>query len=77
MARVVASGNPEFEKGDLVVGLLAWGDYTVVKPGGMLRKFDPMGFPLSYQVGILGNQFVIIIFLGIWAQANINRPSCF
>lgn len=71
VARVVASGNPEFEKGDLIVGLLAWGDYTVVKPGGMLRKFDPMGFPLSYQVGILG-------FSGLTAYAGffeIGKPK--
>lgn len=71
VAKVVASGNPEFENGDLVVGLLTWGDYTVVKPGGMLRKFDPMGFPLSYQVGILG-------FSGLTAYAGlfeIGKPK--
>ncbi|CAN6681194.1 unnamed protein product [Malus baccata var. baccata] len=54
VAKVVASGNPEFEKDDLVVGLISWGEYTVLKEGTMFRKFDPLGFPLSYQVGILG-----------------------
>lgn len=55
VAKVVASANPEFEKDDLVVGLITWGDYSLLKGGNyMLRKFDPMGFPLSYQVGILG-----------------------
>ncbi|XP_024183054.1 2-alkenal reductase (NADP(+)-dependent)-like [Rosa rugosa] len=55
VAKVVASGNPEFEKDDLVVGLITWGEYSLLKGGKyMLRKFDPMGFPLSYQVGILG-----------------------
>ncbi|KAK0593241.1 hypothetical protein LWI29_033374 [Acer saccharum] len=33
VGKVVVSGNPEFEKDDLVVGLISWGDYTVVKPG--------------------------------------------
>lgn len=56
MAKVVASsGNPEFEKDDLVVGLITWGEYSVLKEGSMFRKLDPLGFPLSYQVGILGN----------------------
>lgn len=54
VGRVVASGNPDFEKGDLVAGLLIWGEYSVVKAGGMLRKLDPMGFPLSDHLGILG-----------------------
>ncbi|KAK6941651.1 Oxidoreductase, N-terminal domain [Dillenia turbinata] len=54
VGRVVASENAEFEKGDLVGGLLTWGEYSIIKPGEMiLRKLDPMGFPLSYHVGIL------------------------
>lgn len=60
MAKVVVSENPEYEKDDLVVGLITWGDYTVVKPGGMMRKFDPMEFPLSYYLGILGNIYAYI-----------------
>ncbi|XP_031252637.1 2-alkenal reductase (NADP(+)-dependent)-like isoform X3 [Pistacia vera] len=63
VAKVVVSGNPHFEKDDLVVGIFSWGEYCVVKPGGMIRKFDPMGFPLSYQVGVLG-------FSGLTAYAG-------
>lgn len=51
---MVASGNPKFEKDDLVVGLITWGEYSVLKEGTMLNKLDPMGFPLTYHVGILG-----------------------
>lgn len=54
LGRVVASGNPEFEKDDLVVGLINWEEYTIVKGGNILRKLDPMGFPLSYHLGVLG-----------------------
>ncbi|XP_076917268.1 2-alkenal reductase (NADP(+)-dependent)-like [Bidens hawaiensis] len=53
VGKVVASGNPEFEKDDYVVGLISWGEYYISK-GFMLSKFDPMGFPLSYHVGLLG-----------------------
>ncbi|KAK8679249.1 hypothetical protein V6N13_144711 [Hibiscus sabdariffa] len=55
VGKVVVSGNPKFGKGDIVAGLLKWGEFTVVKPGGMLNKLDPMGFPLSYHVGMLGS----------------------
>jgi NADPH-dependent curcumin reductase CurA len=54
VGRVEASRNSEFQEGDLVVGLLTWGEYTLVKEGGMINKLPPMGFPLSYHVGILG-----------------------
>ena len=54
MGKVVASANPEYEKGDIVGGLLTWGEYTVIKPGGMLNKLNTMGFPLSHHVGVLG-----------------------
>lgn len=48
MAKVVVSANPEFEKDDLVVGLISWGEYELVKGGAMIRRLDPMRFPLSY-----------------------------
>ncbi|KAG7989207.1 hypothetical protein I3843_03G226500 [Carya illinoinensis] len=54
VARVVASGSSKFEKDDLVVGLIAWGEYSVQKEGNMLSKLDPMGFLLTHHVGILG-----------------------
>ena len=53
IGRVMASGNPEFEKDDLVVGLINWEEYTIVKGGNTFRKLDPMGFPLSYHLGVL------------------------
>lgn len=63
VARVVASENPEYEKGDLVVGVVTWAEYSKIGSNGMIRKLDPMGFPLSYHVGILGNLFHHLISL--------------
>nr|XP_027070713.1 NADP-dependent alkenal double bond reductase P2-like [Coffea arabica] len=55
VGRVVLSGNPDHEKDDLVSGFLCWGEYSIIEEGGaMLRKVDTMGFPISYNVGILG-----------------------
>lgn len=52
IGKVVASGSPNHKKDDLVSGLINWGEYSVVN-GAALNKLDPMGFPLSYHVGIL------------------------
>ncbi|KAL2533202.1 NADP-dependent alkenal double bond reductase P1 [Abeliophyllum distichum] len=54
VGRVVESEKPDYQKGDLVVGLLSWGEYTVVKEGSILNKLDPMGLPLPHHVGTLG-----------------------
>nr|XP_009408976.1 PREDICTED: 2-alkenal reductase (NADP(+)-dependent)-like [Musa acuminata subsp. malaccensis] len=54
VGKVVVSGNEEFERDDVVVGLLAWEEYTVVRPGTTLTKVDPHEFPLSYHASILG-----------------------
>ncbi|KAF4391962.1 hypothetical protein F8388_004291 [Cannabis sativa] len=65
VAKVVASGNPEFEKDDLVVGMINWGEYSVLKGETyMLRKLDTMGFPLSHHVGIFA-------FSGLTAYAGL------
>ncbi|XP_055811991.1 NADP-dependent alkenal double bond reductase P2-like [Solanum dulcamara] len=64
VGRVLVSHRPEFKKGDLVAGLLTWGEYSIVKEGSLLNKLDPnLGFPLSYHVGIFG-------FSGITAYAG-------
>ncbi|KAF8034474.1 hypothetical protein BT93_C0705 [Corymbia citriodora subsp. variegata] len=63
VARVVASENPDYEKGDLVAGLVTWAEYSKIGSQGMIRELDPMGFPLSYHVGILA-------FSGLTAYAG-------
>ncbi|KAI3448759.1 hypothetical protein Pfo_005424 [Paulownia fortunei] len=57
VGRVVDSGHPDFKTGDLVSGLLSWGEYTLVRGGHLLQKLDNnMGFPLSYYAGgVLGS----------------------
>ncbi|XP_021760815.1 2-alkenal reductase (NADP(+)-dependent)-like [Chenopodium quinoa] len=54
IGKVVASGHPKFQKGDLVIGLVIWAQYAVVEKVNLLRKLDPMELPLSYHLGILG-----------------------
>eukprot|EP00262_Sarcandra_glabra_P005972 TRINITY_DN17947_c0_g1_i1.p1 TRINITY_DN17947_c0_g1~~TRINITY_DN17947_c0_g1_i1.p1 ORF type:complete len:348 (-),score=60.28 TRINITY_DN17947_c0_g1_i1:1380-2423(-) len=55
VGRVVASDNEEFEKDDLVVGIVGWQEYSVVRGGVTLRKkIESTEFPLSYELGVLG-----------------------
>ncbi|KMT02879.1 hypothetical protein BVRB_8g194560 [Beta vulgaris subsp. vulgaris] len=54
IGKVMASGHPEFQKDDLVSGELIWANYVLVEDVKLLRKLDPMGFPLSYHAGIFG-----------------------
>ncbi|KAL6006318.1 hypothetical protein ACLOJK_040365 [Asimina triloba] len=54
IGRVMVSDHPEYAKDDIVVGLIGWTEYSVVKGGVWLRKINAAQFPLSYHVGILG-----------------------
>lgn len=51
---MVGSGRADIAEGDIVVGLLTWGEYTVAEEGRLLNKLDPMDLPLPYYVGTLG-----------------------
>uniref|UniRef100_A0ACD6AGI0 Uncharacterized protein n=1 Tax=Avena sativa TaxID=4498 RepID=A0ACD6AGI0_AVESA len=56
--KVVASACAEYKEGDVVVGVLAWEDYTMFRasPTTLIGKVDDAssGFPLSYHIGVLG-----------------------
>ncbi|PIA65670.1 hypothetical protein AQUCO_00100876v1 [Aquilegia coerulea] len=56
VGRVVASANPSYIKDDLIVGLIGWEEYTLVRGEDaiMIRKLDTTEFPLSYHVSTLG-----------------------
>ncbi|KAF8034472.1 hypothetical protein BT93_C0703 [Corymbia citriodora subsp. variegata] len=54
VVKVVASDNVEFEKGDVVVGVVTWAEYSKIRRNGMIMKLNPLGFPLSYHLGVLG-----------------------
>ncbi|XP_057426665.1 2-alkenal reductase (NADP(+)-dependent)-like [Lotus japonicus] len=54
IGKVVASGNPKFEKNDFVMGVFHWAEYSLVKEGSIINKLDSSEFPLSYHLGVLG-----------------------
>ncbi|KAK8548248.1 hypothetical protein V6N13_054946 [Hibiscus sabdariffa] len=54
VAKVVESGHPEFEQGDLVWGMVGWEEYSVLKSTDGLFKIHHTDVPLSYYTGILG-----------------------
>jgi len=53
VSEVVASQNPAFRVGDVVVGSAGWQDYAV-SDGTGLRKLDPGAAPVSTALGVLG-----------------------
>ena len=50
---VVASNNPAFAQGDLVVAMGGWQDYTLSDGNGLLRV-DPTIAPITTALGVLG-----------------------
>jgi NADPH-dependent curcumin reductase CurA len=53
ISEVVASRNPKFAVGDIVVAHGGWQDYAL-SDGAGLRKIDPKLAPISTGIGVLG-----------------------
>ncbi|HEX7792578.1 MAG TPA: NADP-dependent oxidoreductase [Afipia sp.] len=53
VSEVVASNNPAFAKGDIVLAHSGWQQYGL-SDGKTLRKIDPKAAPISTAVGVLG-----------------------
>jgi NADPH-dependent curcumin reductase len=53
VGEVVASRNPNFAVGDIVMGYCGWQDYAVANGSG-LRKLNPAAAPVSTALGVLG-----------------------
>ncbi|XP_031257898.1 2-alkenal reductase (NADP(+)-dependent)-like [Pistacia vera] len=54
VAKVMDSGHPEFQKGDLAWGIVGWEEYSVIKNPESFFKIHHADVPLSYYTGILG-----------------------
>src|SRR6185369_16255248 len=53
VAEVVESRAPQFQKGDIVTGMLGWRLFNVAK-AAELRKIDPRVAPITTSLGVLG-----------------------
>ncbi len=53
VSEVIASSNPAFASGDIVLGRSGWQTHAL-SDGGSLRKVDPSLAPISTAVGVLG-----------------------
>ncbi|MGO9173364.1 MAG: NADP-dependent oxidoreductase [Rhodomicrobium sp.] len=70
VSEVVASHNPKFAVGDIVLAFGGWQDYAV-SDGSGLRKLDPKIAPVTAALGVLGMP-------GLTAYAgllNIGQPK--
>jgi NADPH-dependent curcumin reductase len=53
VGEIVASRNPKFSAGDIVLGYGGWQEYAL-SSGTALRKLDPAAAPVSTALGVLG-----------------------
>src|SRR5438034_8199319 len=53
VGEIVASRNPKYAVGDVVLGYGGWQDYALSSGAG-LRKLDPAAAPVSTALGVLG-----------------------
>ncbi|KAI6699046.1 hypothetical protein NL676_019165 [Syzygium grande] len=54
VARVLESGHPNFEKGDLVWGITGWEEYILLPAPETCFKIEHTDVPLSYYTGLVG-----------------------
>ncbi|XP_055800822.1 2-alkenal reductase (NADP(+)-dependent)-like [Solanum dulcamara] len=56
VSKVLESGDPNFQKGDLVWGMTGWEEYSIVTAthSSLLKINHDKDVPLSYYTGILG-----------------------
>ncbi len=70
VSEVVASNNPKYAAGDIVLAFGGWQEYSVSEGNG-LKKLDPAAAPVSTALGVLGMP-------GLTAYAgllNIGQPK--
>ena len=60
--RVVASRNPNYREGDVVMGMLGWQEYAVSDGSTITRKVKEKDLPLSLSLGVLGLNGVTAYF---------------
>lgn len=60
--RVIASRNPRYPEGSLVMGLLGWQDYAITDGKAIRRQVLETDLPLSHSLGILGLNGVTAYF---------------
>ena len=53
VGEVVESRAPQFQKGDIVTGMMGWWLFNVAK-ASELRKIDPQVAPVTTSLGVLG-----------------------
>lgn len=70
VAEVVESSHDQFEKGDVVSGMLEWKEYQVSSGKG-LQKLNPALAPLSTHLGVLG-MTGLTAYLGL---TEIGKPK--
>lgn len=77
VARVLDSTHPNFNKGDLLWGMIGWEEYSIIPATQGLFKIQHTDVPLSYYTGILGKLFHLMhdSILKIMVYVNYSSYS--
>jgi len=62
VGRVEASRHPDFQPGEVVMGMFGWQDYTSVDAKGIQRKITKTDLPISTSLGVLGSNGLTAYF---------------
>jgi NADPH-dependent curcumin reductase CurA len=73
VCEVIASNNPGFAKGDIVLARVGWQSHAL-SDGRDLRKVDPSLGPVSTAVGVLGMPGMTA-YTGLLTSASRNRRN--
>lgn len=68
--QVVESRNPEYSKGDVLVGVFGWQDYAVARGDWSIDKV-PEGTPLTWPLSVLG----ITTLTAYFGLKEIGKPE--
>lgn len=72
VAKVLDSGHPKFNAGDLVWGVTSWEEYSLIQDPDKLYKIHHTDVPLSYYTGILGMPG-ITAYAGIFEVGSVKK----
>lgn len=74
VARVLESGHPNFEKGDLVWGITRWEEYILLPAPETCFKIEHTDVPLSYYTGLVGTLFDHLLSFALSMLTNSVFP---
>lgn len=73
LGQIVQSNSSRFKPGDIVYGIILWGDYSVLEDTSLYNSIDTsLGLPLEYYLSVLG-MTSLTAFFGLTEAGNLKQ----